>query len=267
VPSSGDYSKRVTNSTRAYERAHGDPVGAPCFHCGEPIPHRWRDSLADPEKFPYRLAFTVHHLDYDQANNAPGNLAPSHQHCNSGDRSPEGRERNRLARRASLVGREQSPETRAKKRAAWASPLLRENSRQIMRRNHAEGLMAVQYRCGDCDLVTRAGALASHQAHTDHRGRTRVGPTRDGRRRQSERGREGQAKHARRWETDPEYRTKVSTALSEAMTPERRAANAERMRELQRRRYECSGCGYRGTASNVTRHLNKTGHQGRQRVS
>jgi transposase-like protein len=51
------------------------------------------------------------------------------------------------------------------------------------------------------------------------------------------------------------------------MTRERRADNAVRMRELQRRRYRCADCGYTSTASNVSRHQNKTNHRtGRSRI-
>jgi hypothetical protein len=182
VRSSGEYSKRITDSTRAYERAHGDPVGQPCFHCGEPIPHRWRDSLSDPERYPYRLAFTVHHKDYDQTNNDPANLAPSHQHCNSGDRSPEGEARILAGQRASLAaGRKVSDETRAKMRAGW-TPERRAISAANMRRNRCAGdgdaararAIATRYRCGGCSRVTNAAGMKMHQQWTGHEGRVRV---------------------------------------------------------------------------------------------
>jgi hypothetical protein len=173
MATAGEYAHRSAKAIRVYETAHGDPIGRPCFHCGGPIQHRWRDSLSDPEKYPYRDAFTVHHLDHDSQNDEPSNLSPSHHKCNSADLSPEGRERNRRAVSAALSGRRHSDETREKKRRCW-TPEKRARHAEIMRGLHRRGVLAVRFRCNGCGLTTRAGALASHQAHTGHRGRTRV---------------------------------------------------------------------------------------------
>lgn len=84
--------------------------------------------------------------------------------------------------------------------------------------------------------------------------------------RMGEGGRWGQSRHAELLATDPEYSEKFRAALSAAMTPERRADNGDRMRELQRRRYRCDDCGYVSTASNVSRHHKKTGHTNRSMI-
>lgn len=164
----GEYGRTQGKWIRAYEKAHGDPIGKPCFHCGEPIPHRWADSLKDSEQFPYRDAFTVHHIDYDKSNEAPANLAPSHHRCNSGDRSPEGMARIKAAQQEKLKGRKLPVELVERMRAGW-TPERRAISAETMRR-----IQQRRIRCNGCKKVSTPGGIKLHQLHSGHEGRVRV---------------------------------------------------------------------------------------------
>jgi rubredoxin len=154
-------------------------------------------------------------------------------------------------------------------RAKWRYNIRNANRSPEKRAKSAANARAVnarRVRCETCGLVSSPGAIGKHQSVTGHQGRELLHLSRDGIDRCRERGREGQTEHARRWSEDRAYREAVSSALSDAMTPERRADNAERMRELQRRRYECTDCGYVSTASNVARHQKKAGHTNRSKI-
>jgi hypothetical protein len=173
VPSDSTYFHRAGRAREIYRQAHGDPIGESCFHCGETIEWDWSASQQDRERFPYGGAFTVHHVDYDEANNDPANLAPSHHRCNAGDLSPESRERIRRAVSARQRGASRSPEVKAMLREGW-TPDRRDANAEKMRRQHEQGDLPARYRCAGCGMVTVAGSLAQHQARTGHEGRERV---------------------------------------------------------------------------------------------
>jgi hypothetical protein len=99
------------------------------------------DRLVEPDEL------HIHHIDENPANNAPENLASMHRPCHL---------------RLHLIGSTRPPYS--------------DESRQKMReaklgKPHVER----RVKCGDCDLVTMAGPLISHQRATSHQGRMPLG--------------------------------------------------------------------------------------------
>jgi hypothetical protein len=204
---------------RAFREANG-PGPWPCCFCGEPVVD------AKGEAFNART-FVVHHIDHDHANDAPDNLAATHNECHARHHATERWKQARAEGQSSLG--DLSPEAKQRQNDA-----LRRGAATFKRR------MGTDPEFRECQRRRASEQISGSGGDAIRSGR------------------------ARWWaRLTPEQRSKATNRLGKKQTPETRA----KMRSATRRRYLCGGCGMATTGSGLAAHQRATGHEGRERVS
>lgn len=140
------------------------------------------------------LSPVVHHLDEDESNDDPSNLAVMHHGChvdfhsrlirargewNPGARGPMPKEtRQKIS--VALTGRKISEEVRERMRGRVTSVETRRKLSEIKQGERPLNYDGFQrgsnrkFRCGSCDKVTTAGPLKIHQNRSGHTGKEEI---------------------------------------------------------------------------------------------